>query len=119
MVNWSFSNELVRLDVHFGVSCKADPHEVRPLACAAAAAQNRVEKQPAPVCHITGFGDSSVDYILRFWIHDAHEGTTNIRGHVFLALWGALKEAGIEIPYPHRELIVSSPVPVDVGGREG
>lgn len=117
VVNWSFSNELVRLDVHFGVSYKADPHKVRPLACAAAATQDRVEKQPAPVCHITGFGDSSVDYILRFWIHDAHEGTTNIRGHVFLALWDALKEAGIEIPYPHRELIVSSPVPVDVSKR--
>jgi len=69
------------------------------------------------VCHITGFGESSVDYILRFWIRDPDKGTTNIRGNVFLALWDALKEAGIEIPYPHRELIVSSPVPVDVTTR--
>ena len=117
VVNWSFSDELVRLDVHFGVSYKADPHQVRPLACAAAGGQERVVQQPAPVCHITGFGDSSVDYILRFWIRDPDKGTTNIRGNVFLALWDALKEAGIEIPYPHRELIVSSPVPVDVTTR--
>ena len=117
VVNWSFSNELVRLDVHFGVSYKADPHIVRPLACEAAGGQDRVVSDPAPVCHITGFGDSSVDYILRFWIRDPHQGTTNIRGHVFLALWDALKETGIEIPYPHRELIVSSPVPVEVKKR--
>ncbi|MGI9462555.1 MAG: mechanosensitive ion channel family protein, partial [Aestuariivirgaceae bacterium] len=114
VVNWSFSNELVRLDVHFGVSYKADPHAVRRLACTAALPQDRVVSEPAPVCHITGFGDSSVDYILRFWIRDPDQGTTNIRGHVFLALWDALKEAGIEIPYPHRELLVSSPVPVVV-----
>ena len=114
VINWSFSSELVRLDVHFGVSYKADPHQVRPLACVAAGSQDRVVTQPAPVCHITGFGDSSVDYILRFWIKDPHAGTTNVRGNVYLALWDALKEAGIEIPYPHREVIVSSPLPVQV-----
>jgi small-conductance mechanosensitive channel len=69
------------------------------------------------VCHISGFGDSSVDYVLRFWIADPHAGTLNVRGNVYLALWDALKEAGIEIPYPHRHLIVSSPLPVEV--REG
>lgn len=114
VVNWSFSSALVRLDVHFGVSYKADPHLVRKLACEAAAPQDRVVSAPAPVCHITGFGDSSVDYVLRFWIADPQAGTLNIRGNVFLALWDALKEAGIEIPYPHRELLVSSPVPVEV-----
>jgi small-conductance mechanosensitive channel len=114
VINWSFTSELVRLDVHFGVSYNADPHEVRPLACKAAASELRVVSDPAPVCHITGFGDSSVDYILRFWIRDPHQGTTNIRGNVFLALWDALKEAGIEIPYPHRQVIVSQPVPVEI-----
>ena len=114
VVNWSFTSELVRLDVHFGVSYNADPHEVRPLACKAAATESRVVSDPAPVCHITGFGDSSVDYILRFWIRDPHKGTTNIRGNVFLALWDALKEAGVEIPYPHRQVIVSNPVPVEM-----
>jgi len=104
VVNWSFSSELVRLDVHFGVSYKADPHQVRPLACEAAGSQDRVVSQPAPVCHITGFGDSSVDYILRFWITDPTGGLTNIRGNVYLALWDAFQEAGISIPFPQREV---------------
>ncbi len=119
VVNWSFSGDLVRLDVEFGVSYNADPHEVRKLAREAAATEGRVLKDPAPVCHITGFGDSSLDYVLRFWIRDPDAGTVNIRGNVYLALWDALKEAEIEIPFPHREMLFSSPVPVHVtGGQE-
>ena len=64
-----------------------------------------LKSRPA-VCHITGFGDSSVDYILRFWITDPSEGLTNVRGNVFLALWDAFKENGISIPFPQREVRV-------------
>jgi small-conductance mechanosensitive channel len=44
--------------------------------------------------------------VLRFWIEDPQDGVTNVRGNVFLALWDAFKEAGITIPYPHREVII-------------
>jgi small-conductance mechanosensitive channel len=62
--------------------------------------------QRTPVCWITGFGDSSVDYVLRFWITDAEGGLTNVRGQVFLALWDAFKKNGIAIPFPQREVRV-------------
>ena len=64
----------------------------------------RVISSRRPVCWITGFGDSSVDYVLRFWIGDATGGLTNVRGQVFLALWDAFKQHGITIPFPQREL---------------
>lgn len=67
---------------------------------------NRVLKDRVPVCHIVGFGDSSVDYILRFWITDPTGGLTNIRGNVYLALWDAFQENGISIPFPQREVKV-------------
>jgi small-conductance mechanosensitive channel len=104
VVNWSHSSDLVRLDVHFGVSYDSDPHEVRKIASTAAASVARVIAVPAPVCHITGFGDSSVDFILRFWIKDPTQGLTNVRGAVFLALWDALKANRIDIPFPRRDV---------------
>jgi small-conductance mechanosensitive channel len=104
VVNWTHSSELVRLDIHFGVSYESDPHLVRVIASDAAAAVARVVSKPAPVCHVVGFGDSSIDFILRFWIKDPTGGLTNVRGAVFLALWDALKVAEIEIPYPRRDL---------------
>ncbi len=80
---------------------------MREVAREAAGGISRVLGEPAPVCHITGFGDSSIDFILRFWIVDAQNGLTNVRGDVYLALWDALKANGIEIPYPHRQVIVA------------
>lgn len=104
VVNWSHSNDLVRLDINFGVTYNCDPHEVRRIAANSPINLPRVMSDPAPVCHIVGFGDSSIDFVLRFWIKDPSKGLTNIRGNAFLALWDALKEHGIEIPYPHREI---------------
>lgn len=104
VVNWSHSNTYVRLDIHFGTAYGDDPHKVRKIAIEAAQSVDRVLSFKSPVCHIVGFGDSSVDYILRFWISDPTEGLTNIRGNVFLALWDAFQEHGISIPFPQREV---------------
>ncbi len=106
VVNWSHSNDFVRLDIYFGTAYGDNPHEVRKLAIEAATSVDRVLAFRPPVCHIVGFGDSSVDYILRFWISDPTGGLTNIRGNVYLALWDSFAENGISIPFPQREVKV-------------
>ena len=106
VVNWSHTNDFVRLDIYFGTAYADDPHEVRRIAIEAAKSVDRVISFKPPVCHIVGFGDSSVDYILRFWITDPTGGLTNIRGNVYLALWDAFKEHGISIPFPQREVTI-------------
>ena len=104
VVNWSHSNDFVRLDINFGTSYGDDPHKVRQIAIDAAKGCPRVLPGKPPVCHIVNFGDSSVDYVLRFWITDPSQGLTNIRGNVFLALWDAFSENDISIPFPQREI---------------
>jgi small-conductance mechanosensitive channel len=114
VINWSFSDKFVRIDVPFGVSYDADPHEVIRIAIEAGSSVDRVDGTTRPpVCWLTAFGDSSLDFLLRFWISDPQKGLTNIRGKVLMALWDAFKEHDIGIPYPHREIImkptISSP----------
>ncbi|WP_089997233.1 mechanosensitive ion channel family protein [Cognatiyoonia koreensis] len=104
VVNWSHSNDFVRLDIYFGTAYHDNPHDVRKIAIEAAQSVDRVLSFRPTVCHIVGFGDSSVDYILRFWIKDPTGGLTNIRGNVYLALWDAFKEHDISIPFPQREV---------------
>jgi small-conductance mechanosensitive channel len=106
VVNWSHSDDFVRLDINFGTAYGDDPHQVRKLAVDAAQGVDRVLSFKPPVCHIVGFGDSSVDYILRFWIRDPTGGLTNIRGNVFLALWDTFKAHNISIPFPQREVLM-------------
>ena len=113
VVNWSFSDKFVRLDVPFGVSYNSDPHEVSRLAIEAAASVDRVDSRVrTPVCWMTEFGDSSINFVLRFWIDDPQGGLTNIRGKVLLALWDTFKEHGVSIPFPHREVIMRTPVTI-------
>ncbi len=104
VINWSHGNREVRIHVPFGVHYDSDPHKVTKIAIEAAKGVDRVANEPAPVCWITEFGDSSIKFDLRFWIKDAERGVGNMRGKVFLALWDAFKENGIRIPYPHREV---------------
>ncbi len=113
VVNWSYSNRQVRVEISFGVSYNSNPHDVRRITNEAIQTLDRVLKNPAPVCHMTAFGDSSLDFVLRFWIKDPEGGLTNIRGQAFLAIWDAFQEEGIDIPFPHRELLVREPIQVE------
>ncbi|HYD99979.1 MAG TPA: mechanosensitive ion channel domain-containing protein [Alphaproteobacteria bacterium] len=119
VVNWSYSTDLIRLEVPVGVSYDADPHLVQRLLLEAAAKPSRVMREPKPVCNLTGFGDSAVEFNLRFWIRDPRQGVQNIKSEVLFAVWDALKAAGIAIPYPQRDLNFSRPVPVRIEGAGG
>ncbi len=109
VVSWSHSDRRVRQEIRFGVTYDCDPHEVRRLVAAAVARVERVMLDPAPVCHLIGFGKSSLDFSLRFWIEDPEQGLTNVKGLAMLAVWDTLKQNGIGIPYPHREVIIRKP----------
>ncbi|WFU05092.1 mechanosensitive ion channel (plasmid) [Rhizobium sp. CB3171] len=113
VVNWSFSSDYVRIDVDFGTAYDSDPHEVARIAIATASSVDRVANEyKAQVCWLTCFGASSLDFRLRFWISDPANGLTNVRGQVLMALWDAFKEAGVSIPFPHREIIMRTPVEI-------
>ncbi|MEF2073261.1 mechanosensitive ion channel family protein [Consotaella aegiceratis] len=119
VINWSFTDELVRIDVTFGVSYDSDPHEVIRVAKEAARTPERVVSHKDPVCWMTGFGESSLDFICRFWITDPPAGLANVRGQVLLAIWDAFKENGIKIPYPHREVLFKSPITMGAPRSDG
>lgn len=112
--NWSYSNNLIRLRTPIGISYGSDVRKAMALCLAAAAATGRVLKHPEPVCLLTGFGDSSVDLELRFWINDPASGTANVRSAVLLNVWDRFREHGIEIPFPQRDLHIRSPAELRV-----
>lgn len=106
VINWSYTNRLIRVETKFGVHYDSDPHLIRKLGVEAASKPERVVADPAPVCHLVEFGDSSLNFVLRYWITDAEQGITNTKGQVMLALWDILKENNVQIPYPHREVFI-------------
>ena len=108
VINWSFTDNFVRIRVPIGVSYKSDPHQCIALVLEATGGVERVLKNPEPACHLKGFGDSSVDLELRFWIADPVNGIGSVQSKVLLKIWDTFKEHGIEIPFPQRDLHIRS-----------
>jgi len=119
VINWSYSNDQVRLDVEFGTSYHSDPHKVCALAIEAAKSIGRILPTPTPVCYLKAFGNSSLDFTLRFWIRDPTDGVGNVRGQVLMALWDAFKRENIEIPFPQRDINMRTPVQVIIEHAAG
>jgi small-conductance mechanosensitive channel len=114
VVNWSFSNNAVRLKIPIGVSYKSDVRKAIALCLEATEEVERVITKPASVCLLKGFGDSSVDLELRIWINDPQNGVSNVKSQVLLRVWDKFHEHGIEIPFPQRDLHLKPPADVSV-----
>ncbi len=102
--NWSFSSKNVRVRVPVGISYDADIRVAQDLMIAAAKATPRVIAAPPPSVWLIGFGESSVDFEILCWINDPEDGVGNVRSDVLNRLWYLLKDAGIQIPYPQRDI---------------
>ena len=102
--NWSYSSRDVRFQVPVGVAYGADLALAESLMLQAARSVPRVLKTPAPTVWMTGYGPSSVDFIIHCWIDDPEEGLGNVRSDVLKALWPLLRENNIEIPFAQHDL---------------
>ena len=104
VTNWSYSNDLIRLKLPFGVSYDSDVRQAMTLAVEAARSQPRVLADPSPVCRFVNFGESALEMELRLWIRDPHNGIVNVRSDVLLAMWDRFRAAGVVVPFPQRDV---------------
>ena len=106
--NWTHTHSRTRLKVDVGVHYRTDVHQAMALCTEAAAETERVLADPEPKCLLLEFGDSSINLQLRFWIADAHNGVQNVKSAILLRIWEKFRDAGVEIPYPQRDLHLRS-----------
>jgi small-conductance mechanosensitive channel len=109
--NWSYSNALVRQRIPVGISYTSDVRRAIELCIESAAESPRVVDSPSPVCLLKGFGDSSVDLEIRYWVNDPQNGLSNLESQILLSVWDRFHENDIEIPFPQRDLHLKSVAP--------
>ncbi len=97
------SNPLVYRSVTVGASYQCNPQKVIDILLQVADENSRVLKIPNPKAFAIGFGDSSVDFELKFWIDDPLSGKT-ITSQLVCDIWQKFADHDIEIPYPQRDL---------------
>jgi len=103
VVNYSDQGSANRYEAPFSVSYDTDINRVPEIIETAVAALPFVLQDPdGPDCELRGFGESSVDFAVEYWVAGIDDGKNKYASQVNFAIWNALKAAGIEMPYPHR-----------------
>jgi len=114
VINWTLSSPWRRVDILVGVAYGTDPERVLKLLVGVAKAHPGVLLEREPEAFFLGFGDSTLRFELRFW--SARQDTWfQLQSVVTVAVAKALRDAGIEIPFPQRDLHLRS---VDVSFKE-
>ncbi|WP_420410251.1 mechanosensitive ion channel domain-containing protein [Hoeflea sp.] len=101
--NWTHRNKLGRVDVPIGVSYDTDPRRLVDLLTEIARGHELVLRNPEPVVHFSGFGESSLDFVLKCHVADVLDGIT-VRTELSIRVLERLREENIEIPFPQRDL---------------
>lgn len=104
VVNWTASDRSVRINVPLGVSYGSDPERVKEILLDVARRHPDVNNRPAADVIFTGFGDSSLDFELRIWTTKQVQTPKIIASDLYFAIFKAFREAGVEIPFPQRDL---------------
>lgn len=124
VVNWSYSSKDVRVKAPVGVSYDTDLDLAEKLMLEAAKDTPRVLDFPEAKVLLIGFGESSVNLELRFWIDDPEDGLSNIRSDVLKRVWKLFHENNISIPFPQRDLHLKNNEQFErlvaaIGGQQG
>lgn len=106
VINWTLSSARRRVEIPVGVSYSADPDLVLKLLTEVATANSRVLTYPAPETAFLGFGENALRFQLTFWA--SQPAWFELQSEVGLAVFRALRQAGIEIPFPQRDLHLRS-----------
>jgi len=110
--NWTHNNQKQRYSLHLEVAYKTD---LEPMferirdVCASHPSVLSGEQYPIeerPDAEIEGFADSGIKILVEFWMEGIDDGKNRVGGDLYLMIWMALKEMGVEIPFPQREVKV-------------
>jgi potassium efflux system protein len=112
VTNWTLSNRRRRLTLSVGVAYGTDPAVVIELLRGVATKHEGVLASPEPLLWFTGFGDSALNFEMRVWTDRAVWGA--LQSELYLATYKVLSDAGVQIPFPQRDVHIDSAAPLPV-----
>jgi small-conductance mechanosensitive channel len=110
VVNWKYNDDRVRFRIPVSVAYGADAREVERLLLEVAAAEPEVLDDPAPAVRFLEFGDNGLGFELRAWTSSAVHRRGKLVSALNHAIYQSFNAAGIEFPFPQRDLHLRSGV---------
>jgi small-conductance mechanosensitive channel len=119
VTNWTANDPQVRVNLPVGVGYSSDPQKVRDILLNAAKENPDVLSDPAPDVIFTDYGDNSLNFKLRVWTEKRAHTPLVLKSDLYFTLFARFAEAGIELPFPQRDLhLRSADVPIEITLKE-
>jgi potassium efflux system protein len=107
VVNWTLSNQTTRLLIKVGVAYGSDIALVQRMMLDAVRGNRDVLQDPAPSVYFVTFGDSTLDFEIRAFV-DSLDKRLRVQHEINVEVARVLRENGVEIPFPQRDLHIRS-----------
>jgi small-conductance mechanosensitive channel len=115
--NWTHKNKKQRYSLNFQVAYKTDLHKLFELVREVVTSHPQVISgddipiEERPDAELQGFADSGIDILVEFWMEGIDDGPNRVGADLLLMIWDTLKQNGIEIPFPQREIKILNQAP--------
>ncbi len=109
--NWTHRNKLGRIEIPIGVAYGSDVRKVHQILLDIARAHPLALKNPEPFVLFAAFGESSLDFEIRLFLSDVLNGSI-VQNDIRFAIVEAFERESVDIPYPHRKLLMDFAEPV-------
>ncbi|MEO1618174.1 MAG: mechanosensitive ion channel domain-containing protein [Planctomycetota bacterium] len=103
LLNWSLSSVINRLTISIGVAYGTDPDQVRGILHRIVTSHSEVMKDPSPLINFDTFGDSSLNFMIRFYLPTLDK-RLEVTHQINTEIAKEFEKAGIEIPFPQRDV---------------
>jgi len=107
LTNWTLLDRNRRIDIDIGVAYGSDPAQLSALLQRTALQTPGIVSTPEPVVLFLGFGASALNFGVRAWTYD-YDNSATIRSDLVTRIYGALNQAGIELPFPQQDIHLRS-----------
>lgn len=108
VTNWTHADPKVRFRIPISVAYGSDVEKVRELLLAVGRSHPLALADPPPSVFFDGFGESALDFELAVWTQEMSYRPRRFRSELNFAIEKAFREAGIEIPFPQRDVRIRS-----------
>jgi potassium efflux system protein len=113
LMNWTLSNPINRVVIVVGIAYGSDTEKARELLLKVAHEHPAVMEDPPPVAAFDGFGDNSLNFVLRCFLPN-FDNWVNNKTDLYMAIDKAFRKAGISIAFPQRDIHFDTGQPLDV-----
>ena len=110
VTNWTYGDPRVRFRVPVGVAYGSDIEKVRTALIAAGRENPHTLSEPEPSVFLQKFGDNAIEFELVVWSSEMSYRPSRYRSDLNFAIEKKLREAGIELAFPQRDLHIRSGV---------